>query len=213
MAFCERQWALIHVEQQWAENVKTVEGKHIHERADDPFQNETRGNLRIERSVPVISKRLGLQGVADVVEFIRDDEAPLPEVITLKRRKGKWKVHPVEYKRGKPKRDDRDVVQLCAQAMALEEMMNVKIAKGYLFYYQTRHRKEIFFNDTIRTRVENLAHRMHRMMTDGFVPKAQKEKHCSLCSLVEICQPDWNKPKAAVEKYLREMLVNEQGSD
>ena len=207
--FCERQWALIHIEQQWAENVRTVEGKHIHERADNPFENETRGDTRITRSMPLISRKLGLQGIADVVEFIRDDEAPVTETVILAGRTGRWKVRPVEYKRGKPKKDDRDIVQLCAQAVALEEMMKVEINEGCLYYNEIRRRKEVCFDDSIRTRVENLAGKMHQMMDNGFIPRAKRESHCSLCSLIEICQPDWNKTKGAVEKYLSRQLADE----
>lgn len=209
MAFCERQWALIHIEQQWAENVRTVEGKHIHERADNPFENETRGDIRITRSVPVISRKLGLQGVADVVEFIRDDEAPDTETVMLNGRTGRWKVRPVEYKRGKPKKDDRDIVQLCAQAIALEEMMQIEIKEGYLYYNEIRRRKEIPFDRDIRERVQSLAGRMHQMIDSGFIPRAKRERHCSLCSLFEICQPGWNKAKGAVEKYLSRQLADE----
>ena len=118
MAFCERQWALIHIEQQWEENVLTVEGKHIHEHADNPFENETRHDARITRSVPIASRKLGLRGIADVVEYIRDDDSQAIGTIFLKGKPGKWKLRPIEYKRGRPKPDDRDSVQLCAQAIA-----------------------------------------------------------------------------------------------
>ncbi|MCX7842350.1 MAG: CRISPR-associated protein Cas4 [Clostridia bacterium] len=201
-AFCERQWALIYIEQQWADNVRTVEGKHIHERADNTYENETRGNIRITRSVPLVSRKLGLQGIADVIEYVRDDGAREEETVEISGRRGRWRVHPVEYKRGKPKKDDRDIVQLYAQAMALEEMLGIRINKGYLFYNEIRHRSEIVFNEDERKRVVEIAARMHEMMDKGFVPKARKEKHCQLCSLIDVCQPGWDKSTESVRRYL-----------
>lgn len=129
----ERQWALIHLEQVWAENVRTVEGKHLHNRVDDPFKDESRTTLRIVRGMPVVSQQLGLRGVADVVEFHAGKEHIEGEYCRLENRGGWWRPVPVEYKRGRPKRDDRDAVQLCAQAIALEEMLQVHIPSGFLF--------------------------------------------------------------------------------
>jgi CRISPR-associated exonuclease Cas4 len=176
MAFCERQWALIHIEQAWAENVLTVDGKHFHERTDDPFEDETRKDIRIVRAVPIISKKLGLRGVADVVEFQRTEEEINGVTIRMKNRKGWWRPYPVEYKRGRPKRDDRDAVQLCAQAIALEEMLNVKIDSGFLYYEQLRRREYIAFNKMLRDRVEDLSKKMHQLMACGKTPKAVKGK-------------------------------------
>lgn len=210
MAFCERQWALIHVEQAWAENVRTVEGKHLHERADDPFKDESRSDVRIVRALPVLSKKLGLRGVADVVEFQRVDQAIPGETCTLAKRQGDWKPLPIEYKRGRPKSDDRDAVQLCAQAMALEEMLQVRIEKGYLFYGQTRRREMIVFDDALRERTVFLAERMHVLFAQGLTPKAEKGKHCSLCSLVELCQPKWNLRSRSVSNYLAKMCQVEE---
>jgi CRISPR-associated exonuclease Cas4 len=209
IAFCERQWALIHIEQAWDENVRTMEGKHLHERADDPFENETRKDIRVVRAMPVISNRLGLRGIADVVEFLRTDEPSEGVTIRLKNRKGRWRPYPVEYKRGRPKRDDRDAVQLCAQAMALEEMLNIRIDSGFLFYGVNRRREQIFFTDELRKRTEELSRKMHEMMAEGKTPKATKGKHCSLCSLKEICQSDLTIRHRSVEKYLERMVASE----
>lgn len=209
MAFCERQWALIHIEQRWEENVLTIEGKHVHERADNPFENETRGETRTTRSVPIISMKLGLQGVADVIEYIRDDNLLGTESISLEGRAGRWKVWPVEYKRGRPKPDDRDAVQLCAQAIALEEMLNITMNEGYLYYNETRRRETVIFDSKLRDRVETLSTKMHWMASRGFMPAPKKEKHCLRCSLYEICQPDWNASSGAVGKYLAKLLTHE----
>ena len=210
MAFCERQWALIHIEQAWAENVQTVEGKYLHDRTDDPFEDETRGDIRIVRAMPIISHELGLRGVADVVEFVRVEEYIEEVTVRLKNRNGWWLVYPVEYKRGRPKRDDRDAVQLCAQAISLEEMLNIKIDKGFLYYGKTKHRIEITLDFPLRERVKDLSERMHKMFTEGKTPKAQKGKHCSLCSLIEICQPSLTFCHKSVEEYLTRMTECEE---
>lgn len=204
MAFCERQWALIHVEQQWAENVFTMEGKIIHERADNPLENETRKETRIARSVPAISLNLGLQGILDVVEYVRDDNGPENETVVLEGKSGRWRVIPVEYKRGKKKPDDRDAVQLCAQGIALEEMMHVDIKEGYLYYNEVRRREKIIFDAELRSRVASLSVKMHTYLSLGVVPEARKEKHCLRCSLYEICQPDWPTSPKAIKRYLNE---------
>lgn len=205
MAFCERQWALIHIEQVWAENVRTVEGKHLHERADDPFFDETRKNLRIARSMPLISQKLGLRGVADVVEFYRQPEYLAGLTCNIKDRPGWWRPVPVEYKRGKPKTDDRDAVQLCAQAIALEEMLQVTIEAGYLFYEQIRRREAVPIDEKLRRHTTELAQRMHELVKLGSTPKAPKGRRCSLCSLIEHCQPAWMLKHRSVANYLKRM--------
>ncbi len=210
IAFCERQWALIHVEQQWAENSLTAEGKIIHRRADNPMENETRKETRTTRSVPVISKKLGLQGVIDVVEYVRDDNTSKNETIVLDGKEGRWRVIPVEYKRGKTKPDDRDAVQLCAQGIALEEMMLIEIKEGYLYYNEIRRRQKVVFDPELRTRVETLSKKMHVYMSQGIVPVARKEKHCLRCSLYEICQPDWPFSQKTIKKYISEQLSNDE---
>lgn len=209
MAFCERQWALIHVEQAWEENVRTTEGRLLHERTDDPFADETRKDIRTVRSMPLISRRLGLRGVADVVEFYKLTDKVEGKTIQIPDRKGWWLPVPVEYKRGRPKKDDRDAVQLCAQAIALEEMFGIEIDKGYLFYAEFRRRVEVSLDHVLRERVKELAEKMHKLMKEGKTPKAQKGKHCSLCSLKEICQPELTIRHRPVEKYLKRMLETE----
>lgn len=204
-AFCERQWALIHIEQAWAENVRTVEGKHLHERTDDPFEDETRGDLRVVRAMPIVSYELGLRGVADVVEFHREKK-PIEGInMQLRNRDGWWRLYPVEYKRGRPKPDDRDAVQLCAQAMALEEMLAVSIETGFLFYAKTKHRQEVALDKDLRNLVETLSHKMHQFFLLGKTPKAQRGKHCSLCSLAEICKPELTMRHKSVKRYLESM--------
>src|SRR5690625_1974978 len=136
--FCRRQWALIHIEQQWEENVKTIEGQHLHQKADQPFIREKRGERLIVRAMPIQSHRLKLNGVCDVVEFIKN-----PDGIELAGVEGTYLAYPVEYKRGKPKKGDEDVIQLAAQAMCLEEMLLCKVDKGFLYYNEIKHRIEV----------------------------------------------------------------------
>ncbi|MCR4434912.1 MAG: CRISPR-associated protein Cas4 [Clostridiales bacterium] len=205
MAFCERQWALIHIEQVWEENVRTVEGKYLHERVDDFDEDETRKNLRVVRAMPVVSHILGLGGTADVVEFYREDNSVPGFCCRLEKQKGWWRPVPVEYKRGRPKPDDRDAVQLCAQAMALEEMLELRIEYGALYYGQTRHREKVVLDDVLRKHTADLAAHMHRLASEGRTPKAQKGKRCSQCSLVEQCQPALTLHPRSVSDYLARM--------
>jgi CRISPR-associated exonuclease Cas4 len=209
MAFCERQWALIHIEQVWSENVRTVEGQHLHERTDDPFADESRKTLRVVRAMPIVSQQLGLRGIADVVEFYQCQEYIQGKMCQLEDRKGWWRPVPVEYKRGRPKKDDRDAVQLCAQAIALEEMLQISIDEGFLFYGQTKHREPITLGEMLRKHTFQLATEMHQLIKDGKTPKAQKGRHCSQCSLVEQCQPDWTLHGHSVKAYLARMCCVE----
>jgi CRISPR-associated exonuclease Cas4 len=209
IAFCERQWALIHIERQWLENVRTVEGRHLHERVDDPFFAEARGEVFIARAVPVVSYSLGFYGVADMVEYYRgDDSTDQSTGVCLPGRQGYWCPRPVEYKRGRPKKDDWDEVQLCAQAIALEEMLGVRITSGDLFYGQTRRREQVCFTDKLRVRVQELAWRMHTMFNEGYTPEPQEGKHCKLCSLFDICMPKLKKKKNAVRAYIQKALLD-----
>lgn len=135
--FCRRQWALIHVEQQWAENVKTIEGQFVHERADQPALREKRGDKLVVRAMPIKSKELVISGICDVVEFIRDSDG-----VSIFGEDGTYQPYPVEYKRGKPKKGEEDVLQLVAQAMCLEEMLMCHIEYGYLFYNEVKRREK-----------------------------------------------------------------------
>lgn len=166
LIFCERQCALIHVEQLWVENLYTAEGRIMHERTDAGIR-ESRGNVRIEYGIPLRSLRLGLTGKADVVEFHLSVE---------KTTKEKWHPFPVEYKRGKPKKDNCDKVQLCAQAMCLEEMLNIKISEGALFYGKTRRRLNVIFDEDLRQETKNAATRLHELISAGKTPKPEYTK-------------------------------------
>jgi len=201
-AFCPRQWALIHIEQQWTENVKTIEGQHLHERVDDPFSKDSSKELVIWRSLNLISYNLGLTGRADVVEFKRSNTG-----IRLPRKAGKWIPYPVEYKRGKPKPDARDEVQLCAQAMSMEEMFDTKILEGALYYGEIRRRTVVQITSELRSQVEEYANEMHRLFEQGITPAPVYKSHCKSCSLVEICLPKQMRGFKSANNYLKTELL------
>lgn len=215
--FCRRQWALIHVEMQWQENALTAEGRIMHKRADDPFFTETRNGVIIARAVPVASYTLGLSGVCDVVEFLPSpDGSPSGmlreggggEGIRLPNRDGLYLPAPVEYKRGKPKREPVDEAQLCAQAMCLEEMLSVTIPRGWLYYGQTRHREPVELTAELRTLVKEMSAEMHHYFSRGYTPKVKTHKGCRSCSLAEICLPVLQENVIAASKYIQKQLEN-----
>ncbi len=199
--FCKRQWALIHIERQWEENQRTVEGQHIHERADNPFISETRGEVIISRAYPLISYRLGLYGTADVIEYVRASEG-----ITLPGREGYWKVCPVEYKRGRPKIDARDEVQLCAQVMCLEEMLHTRIETADFFYHEIRRRIHLTITKKLRDLVISLSGEMHLLFEQGYTPPATTSQNCKACSLIEICVPKLTLKSPSVHQYIKKHL-------
>ena len=183
-AFCRRQWALIHIEQQWQENLRTVEGELLHRRAHDDQQRERRGNILILRGLPVVSRTLGISGKCDVVEFHAD-----PAGVPLQGEEGLWRPYPVEYKRGSPKAHDADLLQLCAQAMCMEEMLCCTVPEGSLFYGETRRRTDVFFSSELRNQVTTFLAEMHQLFRRGHTPKVRPSKSCNACSLKEICLP------------------------
>lgn len=197
--FCPRQWALIHVERQWADDRRTAEGHLIHERADDPFITESRGEVVVTRAVPLISRSLGLQGVADVVEYTRSADGVL-----LHGREGHWAVRPVEYKRGKPKPDERDEVQVCAQAICLEEQLGCVIETADLYYFEPRRRYSVALTEGLRATVVSLAQQMHALHRAGITPPATGDaRRCTHCSLRDLCMPGLTRKKASVRGYIR----------
>jgi CRISPR-associated exonuclease Cas4 len=196
--FCRRQWALIHIERQWQDNVLTVEGKLLHERADDPFFSETRKGVITARSMPVVSYRLGLQGICDVVEFTSS-----PEGVNIHGREGKYLAAPVEYKRGKEKHDQSDEAQLCAQAICLEEMLAVHIPTGYLYYGEIRHRVEVQLTDELREFVLRMSEEMHAYFERGYTPRVKISKACKSCSLEDVCLPALQGSVMSASKYIQ----------
>lgn len=193
-AFCRRQWALIHIEDQWAENFRTMDGHIMHEHVHDQGFKESRGDRLTVRGLAVHSAELGVSGQCDAVEFSRS-----PEGIPLRDREGRWQPYPVEYKRGRPKEHDADELQLCAQAMCLEEMLCCVIQEGALYYGEPRRRTVVFFTPELRKRVRDSLAEMHELYQRRYTPKVKTSKACNACSLKEICLPKLMKRKKAAD--------------
>ena len=203
-AFCRRQWALIHIEQQWEENLRTTDGHLMHERVHDASVREKRGDLVTTRAMAVSSARLGLSGECDAVEFHRDANG-----ISVFGMEGAYRIVPVEYKRGSPKEDDCDVLQLTAQALCLEDMLCCEIREGFLYYGETHHRTRVVFDAALRERTESIIREMHELYRRHHTPAVKRRKACNACSLKEICLPGLEKTKKA-SAYLRDMLHGEE---
>lgn len=195
-AFCRRQWALIHIEDQWAENVRTVDGSLMHRRVHDQAFRESRGDCLVVRGLAVHSAELGVSGQCDAVEFHRD-----PTGVTLRGREGTWLPYPVEYKRGTPKEHDADELQLCAQAMCLEEMLCCGVPEGALYYGEIRHRITVPLTPALRRRVRDSLAEMHALYRRRHTPQVKLSKACSACSLKELCLPKLM-GRGSVEAYL-----------
>lgn len=183
-AFCRRQWGLIFLERQWAENARTAEGQVFHETAHHGPESEARGDLLILRGLRVASPSLRLGGICDVVEFHRS-----PSGVSLAGREGLWLPYPVEYKKGSDQTKESDEVQLCGQALCLEEMLCCQIPEGSLFYGETRRRTRVAFDGTLRQRTLDLLHELLGYMDRGYTPGAKLHKGCNACSLRDICLP------------------------
>lgn len=183
-AFCRRQWALIHIEQQWAENQRTIEGHFDHEICHDASRKESRGKLKVSRAMPVFSRELGISGECDVVEFHEDERAEYISALG-----GRYRVYPVEYKHGEPKKTDEDILQLTAQVMCLEEMLLCEIGEGALYYERINRRQRCQITPERRERVRETVKEMHHYMERGYTPKVKPTKACNACSLRELCLP------------------------
>lgn len=198
--FCRRQWALIHLEQQWAENYRTVDGELMHSNAHDADFRESRGDLIITRGVSVFSPTLGVSGQCDVLEYRRGDAG-----IPIRGKEGLWQPFPVEYKRGTPREDTGDALQLCGQAMCLEEMLCCAIPEGALYYGEIRRRVPVAFTEELREEVRQMLAQMHELYHRGHTPKVKPSKSCNACSLKELCLPKLMKSRS-VSDYLKKAM-------
>ena len=204
-AFCRRQWALIHMEQQWDENLRTVEGNLFHKKAHDGHSSEKRKNIIISRGMPVFSREMGVSGICDIVEFHRDDMRG----IALQGLAGNYLVCPVEYKKGEPKENDADALQLTAQAMCLEEMLSCSIDNGYLDYGEIRRRIEVVLDEKLRQQVRDSFEEMHQYFRRKHTPKVKRTKACNACSLKHVCVPQLMKNRS-VKQYISARLEKEE---
>lgn len=203
-AFCRRQWAIIHIEQQWADNYRTTAGELMHRRAHDEGSFEKRGNLLTVRGMRIASSELGLSGQCDVVEFHQDENG-----IGLFGYEGKWSPVPVEYKHGEPKEHNADELQLCAQAICLEEMFQTDISGGYLYYGGNRRRSHVEFTGDLREDVQKMAKEMHQLFQRGYTPNVKPTKQCKSCSLENLCVPKLQKTLKVREYIERNLRVDE----
>ena len=198
--FCRRQWALIHLENQWAENFRTVDGEFMHQRAHNEALTERRGDAIITRGMRIFSNSLGISGKCDVLEFYRCEKG-----VPIHGWEGLWQPFPVEYKRGEPKAGNCDAAQLCGQAMCLEEMLCCTIPRGALFYGERRRRTPVEFTDNLRIEVRTSLEEMHALYKRGHTPKVKLRKGCNACSLRELCLPELMRAQSVAE-YLEERL-------
>lgn len=198
--FCKRQWAIIHIEQQWLENVKTIEGQHVHEKAHLPFIREKRKDKLIVRAMPVVSHKLRLTGECDVVEFVQHEQG-----VPIFAAEGKYIAHPIEYKRGKPKKSDEDIVQLVAQALCLEEMLCCELHTGYIYYDEIKHRVEVPLTYERKQAVIEIVEDMYNYYKRKHTPKVKTGSHCKSCSLHNICLPELMQ-KRSVKGYMDRMI-------
>lgn len=202
--FCRRQWALIHIEQQWAENVHTVVGELMHKKVHDPYLQEKRKDVLYVRALPVSSRIMGVSGECDMVEFHKAEDG-----ITLFGHRGLYTIYPVEYKKGKLKESEEDILQLAAQVMCLEEMFSTNISEGAIFYGETRRRESIEITNQLRTKVNGMFSEMHQYYDRKYTPKVKWSKKCNGCSLKDICLPKMGKAGSA-KQYIQKVLVEEK---
>ncbi len=202
-AFCRRQWAMIHIEQQWAENYRTTAGELMHKKAHEENSFEKRGSLLIVRGLRISSPELGLSGQCDVVEFHEDEKG-----VELFGYDSTWKPVPVEYKRGMPKENNADELQLCAQAICLEGMFQTDITEGYLYYGENRRRSHVEFTDGLRAEVRKMAKEMHDLFRRGYTPNVKPGKQCKACSLESLCIPKLQKA-VKVREYMERHIKME----
>ena len=198
--FCRRQWALIHIEQQWNENEHTVIGELMHKRAHDRYITEKRKDLLIVRALPVSSRRLGISGECDIVEFHKVEDG-----IKLHGHRGQYKIYPVEYKKGRSKLTSEDKLQLTAQALCLEEMFSTSITEGAIYYGETKRRETVILDESLRRETEDIIKEMHEYFQRRYTPKVRAGKACNSCSLKDICLPRLNKT-TTVKKYIDDAL-------
>ena len=183
-AFCRRQWALIHIEHQWQENWRTIDGQLFHQNAHDVGSRQRRGDVLTIRALSILSRSLGVSGQCDVVEFHRDTNG-----VPLSGEDGLWLPYPVEYKRGTDQTKAADALQLCGQALCLEEMLCCHIPEGALFYGETRRRSVVVFDEPLRQTVRDMLSEMHQLYQRGYTPRVKPSKACNACSLKELCLP------------------------
>jgi CRISPR-associated exonuclease Cas4 len=199
--YCKRRFALMFIDREWESNYKIVEGDILHEKVDDPFIKESRGDLFRSRSVPVYSDNLNIQGVCDLIEFIKSSDG-----VKVGRKKGLWSINPIDYKNGKPEKSDADNFQLCAIAICLEEMFNTHISSGDLYYGKLRRRVKVQFTKELREKVESAIHGISELLREQSVPQKAEDQNCSMCSLLNICLPGLFDRHTSIRKAVNKLM-------
>lgn len=203
--YCRRQWALIHIENYWTENLFTAEGRNMHDKVHEERLVTRRNGVITIRGLQIKSERLMLTGACDAVELIPDNNG-----IKLQGKEGKWRIHPVEYKRGSSKGLDCDRLQLTAECMCLEEMLSCEIEKGSLYYGQTRRREEVIIDNVLRASVEATVHEMRDYYRRKYTPIVKTGRFCRSCSLNSYCMPELE-GKISVSDYICEHIHEDEG--
>ncbi len=202
--FCKRQWALIHVEKQWEDNYRTMEGNILHEKVHNSSVKEKRGELITSRAMPVHSFELGISGECDAVEFKKNEDG-----VEIPKLNGKYIITPIEYKRGKPKISNEDILQVIAQVICLEEMFCCEISNAYLYYHEIRRRQEVVITEELKDKVRKTYDEMHQLLEQKYTPNVTWKKHCNACSLRDVCLPVLGKKKS-VKEYVRRAIIGDQ---
>lgn len=201
--FCRRQWALIHIERQWEENVHTVIGELMHKKVHDPMLIEKRRGIIVVRALPISSRVMGVSGECDVVEFHSCEDG-----IKLHGHRGLYSIYPIEYKKGSPKITDEDKLQLVAQALCLEEVFSTAVPEGAIFYGETRRRERIEITLELREEVRRIFKEMHEYYGRNYTPKVKYSKSCNACSLKEVCLPKLGRTQS-VKDYIDQKMKEE----
>jgi CRISPR-associated exonuclease Cas4 len=212
LAFCPRRCALIHLERQWEENLLTAEGSLLHDRVHD-LGRDTRGEVITVRALPLRSLRLGVVGQADAVEFLRCEGSEWDGGVSLGTYAGWWKPFPVEYKRGLPRSDDSHRVQLCCQALCIEEMLGVEVSEGAIFHGASRRRENVPFSEGLRATTKELIQQLHVLFSSGTTPAAQYGPKCKSCSLIDLCMPKVTQGNRSAAGYLAAGFRDTWGED
>ena len=183
-SYCNRRFALMFIDNEWADNYKIIEGNITHEKVNDPFAKEKRKDIFYSRSVPVFSKKLNLYGIVDIIEFLQDVDG-----VAIGMKKGLWRINPIEYKNGKPEKSMADNLQLCAIAMCLEEMFRIAIGSGEIYYGKLRKRVPVDFCERLRSQVCDAIEGIISLLHENTMPPKPEGQNCKLCSLADICLP------------------------
>ncbi|MGI6361764.1 MAG: CRISPR-associated protein Cas4 [Bacillota bacterium] len=201
-AYCRRRFGLMFIDKEWADNYKIVEGEFLHAKVDDPFFSEKRGDIYVSRSVPVYSDKDNLYGIADIIEFIKDDDG-----VEIGTKKGLWSINPIEYKNGKPEKSNADALQLLAVAICLEKMFKIHLEQGDIYYGRLRRRKRVVFDAELRERLKEILAGIKHILDTQQIPEKTPDQNCSLCSLVNICLPEIFHKKQITRDRINNLLV------